>query len=84
MCSRAASFLVGKHKPIYKKGLATYGDIVVIVNAGNIKLTGKKAVNKVVRYHTGYVGSLKEIPIREFLWYKPEQLVNKNISKIYK
>jgi len=42
------------------------------VNAEDIRLTGKKALNKVVRYHTGYVGNLKTIPYKEYLHNKPE------------
>lgn len=76
MCARIAYLLQGKHKPIYRKHQAIYGDHCIVVNSLNLKITGKKKLKKTVKYHSGFVGHLKEIPIRKFIEEKPEQLVS--------
>ena len=55
----AARLLQGKHKPIYTTFIDT-GDHVVIVNAGSVKLTGRKEEQKLYRRHSGYEGGLRE------------------------
>jgi large subunit ribosomal protein L13 len=59
IATRAARLLQGKHKSTYTPFLDT-GDHVVIVNAGRVKLTGRKEQDKVYRRHSGYLGGLKE------------------------
>jgi large subunit ribosomal protein L13 len=59
VATRAARLLQGKHKATYTPFLDT-GDHVVIVNAGKVKLTGRKEDAKIYRRHSGYLGGLKE------------------------
>lgn len=55
----ASRLLQGKHKATYTPFIDT-GDHVVIVNAGQIKLTGRKDDQKLYRYHSGFEGGLRE------------------------
>jgi large subunit ribosomal protein L13 len=55
----AARLLQGKHKAVYTPFIDT-GDHVVIVNAAQVKLTGRKEQQKVYRRHSGYEGGLRE------------------------
>jgi len=55
----AARLLQGKHKAIYTPFIDT-GDHVVVVNAAEVKLTGRKEDQKVYRYHSGFEGGLRE------------------------
>ncbi len=55
----AARLLQGKHKPVYTPFLDT-GDHVVVVNAAQVKLTGRKEDQKLYRRHSGYEGGLRE------------------------
>jgi large subunit ribosomal protein L13 len=55
----AARLLQGKHKAIYTPFIDT-GDHVVIVNAGSVKLTGRKEEQKIYRRHSGFEGGLRE------------------------
>ncbi|MCH7749345.1 MAG: 50S ribosomal protein L13 [Acidobacteria bacterium] len=55
----AATLLQGKHKPQYAPFLDT-GDFVIITNAARAKLTGAKEEQKLYRYHSGYMGGLRE------------------------
>ena len=59
IATEAARLLQGKHKPIYTPHIDT-GDHVVIVNAAEVKLTGRKEEQKIYRYHSGYEGGLRE------------------------
>jgi large subunit ribosomal protein L13 len=54
----AARLLQGKHKPIFTPFL-DMGDHVVIVNAGTVRLTGRKEEQKLYRYHSGYEGGVR-------------------------
>ena len=56
------------------------GDHVIILNCGKVVLTGKKLDQKYYRYHTGYVGGLKEISYREMMEKKPEEVVAHAVS----
>ena len=57
---QAANLLRGKHKPIFAPH-ADCGDFVIIVNAAQAVLTGKKLQQKKFQRHTGYIGHLKTV-----------------------
>ncbi|NLF34635.1 MAG: 50S ribosomal protein L13 [Clostridiales bacterium] len=67
----AAVLLRGKHKPEYTPH-ADCGDFVIVINAGQAVLTGKKLEQKYYRTHSGYVGGLKEVKYRLLMQNKPE------------
>ena len=67
----AAVLLRGKHKPEYPPH-ADCGDFVIVINAGQAVLTGKKLEQKYYRTHSGYVGGLKEVKYRLLMQNKPE------------
>ena len=60
LASKVASILRGKNKPSYTPNVDT-GDFVIIINSDKVLLTGKKLETKFYRYHTGYIGGLKEV-----------------------
>jgi len=74
LASQVASVLRGKHKPTFTQNVDC-GDFVVIINADKIKFTGKKLDQKMYRWHTGYVGHLRERTARQMMETKPEQVV---------
>ncbi len=55
LASEVASILRGKNKPIFTPHMDV-GDHVIIINAGKIRVTGKKAKTKKYYRHTGYPG----------------------------
>ncbi|MDR1569105.1 MAG: 50S ribosomal protein L13 [Oscillospiraceae bacterium] len=69
--SQVASILRGKNKPIFTPHCDT-GDNVIIINADQIKLTGRKLDQKIYYHHSGYPGGLKATPYRKLLQEKPE------------
>ena len=78
LASQAATLLRGKHKPTYTPNLDT-GDHVIVINAQEIQLTGKKMKNKTYHHHTGYPGGLKSITAERLMEKKPTEVVNKAI-----
>ena len=66
LASRVASVLRGKNKPTYTPNVDT-GDFVIVINTDKAVLTGKKLENKFYRYHTGYIGGLKEISYKKMM-----------------
>src|SRR5918999_1933445 len=55
----AARLLQGKHKAIYTPFIDT-GDHVIVINAAQVKLTGRKEDQKIYRRHSGYEGGLRD------------------------
>ena len=79
LATEIATVLRGKHKVTFTPHVDG-GDFVVVVNAEKVVLTGKKLDQKMYRYHTGYVGGLKEITYREMMAKKPEEVVAHAVS----
>ena len=72
LATEVAKLLRGKHKPTYTPFIDT-GDFVIVINASEMVLTGKKLDDKKYRYHTGYAGGLKEIDYRTLMSKNPEK-----------
>lgn len=60
VASQVADILTGKKKTLYTPHVDC-GDFVVVVNTDKMVLTGNKLIDKKHRWHTGYVGGLKEV-----------------------
>jgi large subunit ribosomal protein L13 len=69
-----ARALMGKHRPGYTPFIDT-GDFVVVINAEKVRLTGRKADQKLYRWHTGYPGGLKEVTASRLLKQNPARLI---------
>jgi large subunit ribosomal protein L13 len=79
VASKAAKVLMGKHKPTYTPFLDT-GDHVVVINAGKVRLTGKKEEQKIYRRHTGYPGGLIEVQARRLRETRPVKILEDAIA----
>lgn len=79
LASQIASILRGKNKPEYTPNVIC-GDHVIVINCEKVKLTGKKLEQKYYRYHTGYVGGLKEIQYKTLMKEKPDFAVMKAVK----
>jgi large subunit ribosomal protein L13 len=78
VATRVADVLTGKRKPIYTPFLDT-GDHVVVVNAGQVILTGAKEKKKLYRRHSGHLGGLKTRTARQVRGGHPERLVEEAV-----
>ena len=79
LASQVASILKGKNKPTYTPNVDT-GDYVIVINSDKVKLTGKKAEQKFYRYHTGYIGGLKETRYDKLLSEKSDFAVTRAVK----
>lgn len=82
LASYVAKVLRGKHKPSFTPNMDT-GDYVVVINAGKVKLTGRKRGKKVYYYHTGYPGGIKERSAEHILSGEhPERVFHKAVERM--
>jgi len=82
MAAVVAQILRGKHKTMFTPHIDT-GDHVVIINAEKIKLTGRKAEQRVFYWHSGYAGGIKEhTPKRTLAGRFPERVVERAIERM--
>jgi large subunit ribosomal protein L13 len=69
-----ARILMGKDKPIYTHTIDT-GDMVVVINAAKVRVTGKKAEQKVYYRHSNYPGGLKSITLGKMMQQFPTRAI---------
>jgi large subunit ribosomal protein L13 len=74
----AARLLQGKHRPQYTPFIDT-GDHIVVVNADQVKLTGRKEEQKMYRRHSGYEGGLREERAKIVRQRRPIRLVEEAV-----
>ena len=78
LASEIVKVLKGKHKPTYSPHM-DMGDHVVVVNAEKVRLTGRKAEQKVYYRHTGYPGAIRSTSIERMLADHPERVLQKAV-----
>ncbi|MDR2465258.1 MAG: 50S ribosomal protein L13 [Streptococcaceae bacterium] len=74
-----ASILRGKNKPTFTPHVDT-GDFVVVINAGQVKLTGNKAADKIYYRHSMYPGGLKSISAGELREKNAVRLIENSVK----
>ena len=74
LATQIARILRGKHKPSYAPHVDV-GDHVIVVNAEKVHLTGRKLTDKIYRWHTGYIGNLREVSAAKMLQTHPERVI---------
>ena len=79
LASQVASILRGKNKPTFTPNVDT-GDYVIVINTDKIELTGRKKEQKYYRYHTGYIGGLKEIRYDKLMAEKSDFALQKAVK----
>ncbi|ORX50151.1 50S ribosomal protein L13 [Hesseltinella vesiculosa] len=79
LATGVATTLMGKHKPIYDPA-SDCGDYVVVINAKDVVVTGKKGQQKLYRHHTGFPGGLKEINFDDMMEKDATSAVRKAVS----
>jgi len=74
LASEVATLLMGKHKPIYTPHLNT-GDFVIVTNAVKVRVTGKKAQQKIYYRHSGYPGGLRSTTFTKMMETHPTRVI---------
>ena len=78
LATTAAVVLTGKNKPVYTPFLDT-GDHVIVINAAQVQLTGRKPLGKLYRRHSGYMGGLKTVAAGDLLKKSPVKMVEEAV-----
>ncbi len=71
---QAANLLRGKHKPSFVSHL-DIGDSVIIKNCKNVVFTGNKINQKKYYRHSGYLGGIKEVTLKDLFANHPEKVI---------
>jgi large subunit ribosomal protein L13 len=78
---RIATVLMGKHKPTYTPHVDC-GDYVIVLNAGDVKLTGRKRDVRVYQRFSGYSGGQKIIPLTRVLERHPQRVLQEAVRRM--
>jgi large subunit ribosomal protein L13 len=78
LASRIVPILKGKRKPTYTPHLDC-GDFVIIVNAGKVRVTGRKLDQKLYYHHSQHPGGLRSVDLRDQLARHPERVIQEAV-----
>ena len=78
LAAEIAKILRGKNKPIFTPHMDT-GDNVIVINASKVKVTGRKAEQKMYFHHTGYMGHERYTPYGTMIAKHPERVIEKAV-----
>ncbi|MEK7521236.1 MAG: 50S ribosomal protein L13 [Patescibacteria group bacterium] len=76
-----AQKLMGKNKKTYAPQ-ADEGDYVVVINAGKVRVTGKKEKDKIYYSHSGYPGGLKARSVAQVRATNPTRLIELAVKRM--
>lgn len=79
LSSKIAKVLSGKNKPTYTPHVDT-GDMVVVINADKVTMTGKKWLDKKYYRRSRFFGSLKETTAKEMLTKNPTFILQDSVQ----
>jgi len=71
---KVSGLLRGKHKPDFVPH-KDEGDFVVVKNIKDMRITGNKMEQKTFKRHSGYLGSLRETPLKEMMKTNPTEVL---------
>ncbi|MBU0671557.1 MAG: 50S ribosomal protein L13 [Candidatus Margulisbacteria bacterium] len=79
LATKVATYLRGKHKPIFSPQ-ADCGDFIVVINADKVRVTGKKSKQKIYFTHSGYSGGKKLLTLEKMMEQKSDEVVRLAVS----
>lgn len=77
--TQIARLLTGKDKPTYTPHIDS-GDYVVVINAKQAVVTGKKETDKIYYHHTGFPGGIKDARLEEVREKYPERIIENSVK----
>ncbi|NWF51186.1 MAG: 50S ribosomal protein L13 [Ignavibacteriaceae bacterium] len=81
LATKIARIIIGKNKPIFTPNSDT-GDFVIVINAKQVRVTGKREQLKNYTRHSGYPGGQKITSYQEMLANKPEFIIQNAVKKM--
>jgi large subunit ribosomal protein L13 len=79
LASEVAKVIRGKNKAVFTPNTDT-GDYVIVINAEQVKVTGKRELLKTYSHHSGYPGGLKTKSLTELMKKKPEFVIENAVK----
>ena len=79
LATQIAVFLMGKHKTTFSRHL-DWGDHVVVINAAQIKVTGRKETQKLYHRHSGYPGGMKVAVLKDLRASHPDRIITHAVA----
>lgn len=81
LASEIALRLQGKHNPSYAPNRMS-GDRVILKNADKVGITGDKIESKEYFRHTGYMGHLKSLTLKQMFVKGPERVIREAVRRM--
>ena len=78
VATEIATLLRGKHKPAFHPS-QDVGDYVVVINASQVAVTGRKLEQKMYYRHSGHLGRLREESLKDLLSRRPERVIEQAV-----
>ncbi len=78
LATEIAVLLRGKNKPDFRPN-KDLGDSVIVKNIEKIRISGKKFEKKIYYRHSGYLGGLKETPLKKIWEKNPGEVLRKAV-----
>jgi len=72
--TQIARLLIGKDKVYYAPNLDC-GDYVVVINAAEVEISGRKRKQKLYRRHSGYPGGFRELTFTQLMKRDPRKVI---------
>ena len=82
IATKAATYLRGKHKRTWTPFLDT-GDIVIIINADKLKVSGRKLTDKVYLRYTGYPSGLRQLTLGDMMAKNPAKALELAVARMF-
>lgn len=79
LSTEIARRLRGKHKAEYTPHVDT-GDYIVVLNASQVRVSGKKSSAKMYYHHTGFPGGIRSINFEKLIVKAPEQVIGHSVK----
>ena len=81
LAAKAATILRGKHKPTFTPHVDT-GDMVIVINAEKVKVTGNKLNDKEYQRFSGYPSGQKSIKLKDLQQRAPEKIIQLAVNRM--
>nr|XP_027101951.1 uncharacterized protein LOC113722917 isoform X2 [Coffea arabica] len=81
LASQISTVVQGKDKPTYTPN-RDEGDMCIVINAKDVCVTGRKLTDKFYRWHTGYIGHLKERSLKDQMAKDPTEVIRKAVLRM--
>ncbi len=81
LAAKAATILRGKHKPTFTPHVDT-GDMVIVINAEKVKVTGAKFTDKEYQRFSGYPSGQKTIKFKDLQAKAPEKIIELAVNRM--